>query len=70
MNPGCFLCFEAGTDNADLITRTRKPYTNEEYYASFKKCPMFLDTAVDKIHCMLQPYVDRINEIAEKLIRP
>jgi hypothetical protein len=69
INPGCFLWFEPGAENGDLITEMRKLYTNEEYYASFKKRPVFLDTAVDKIYYMLQQYAVRIAKITESLIQ-
>jgi hypothetical protein len=63
INPGCFLWYEPDTDNSGLIAEMRKLYTNEGVYESFKKRPIFLDTAVDKIHYMLQQYTSGLNEI-------
>jgi hypothetical protein len=67
INPGCFLWFEPGSDNKALLTEVQKLYTDTEYYNSFKSRPVFLDTAVDKIHAMLQQYTTRVTEIVEKL---
>jgi hypothetical protein len=69
VNPDCFLWFEPGADNSALLAEVQKLYTNREYYDSFKKRPVFLDTAVDRIHYMLQQYTTRITEIAENCCR-
>jgi hypothetical protein len=65
INPDCFLWFDPDSDNSALIAEIQKLYSNESYYTQFKKRQVFLDTAVDKIHYMLQQYVSRIREIAD-----
>jgi hypothetical protein len=68
INPASFLRFEPDADNSGLFAEIQKLYTDKEYYASFKARPVFLDTAVDKIHYMLRQYADRVCEIADKLL--
>jgi hypothetical protein len=64
IDPGCFLWFEPDTDNTALLAEAQKLYTDKAYFESFKKRPIFCDTAVDKIYDMLQQYTARIREIA------
>jgi hypothetical protein len=75
LNPQAFLWWTVGSrpqtggDNAALLTEIRALRNDEKLYRAFAARPIFLDTAVDKIHGYLQAGAEALREVVEKQLR-
>jgi len=68
LNPNIILWYEEN-EVKPLIEELKKLYVNDKYYCSFMEQPFFCDTAVDKIHTMLQQFTDKIHYNVNKTLR-
>ncbi|GHS90829.1 hypothetical protein FACS1894139_14040 [Planctomycetales bacterium] len=59
----------AGDDNAAVLAEIRALRNDEKLYRAFAARPIFLDTAVDKIHGYLQAGAEALREVVETQLR-
>jgi len=71
INPNIILWYDIlnNDKNADLVNEVAKLNSSDKLYNSFIGQPFFCDTAVDKIHAMLQQYTFKMQSVINSLIQ-
>ena len=67
VNPGVILWYDAldVVNNERTIARIQSLNSNDNEYNTFIKQPFFCDTAVDKIHQILQQYLAKLQSVVD-----